>query len=115
MKQNLSAVSSITIRAELPGDRAAVRRVNEAAFETPLEANLIDALREKCAIYISLIAETEEKVVVGHVLFTPVELLPQHSDLRLLGLAPMAVLPEYQNQGIGSALVEADRKSTRLN
>jgi putative acetyltransferase len=94
----------ITIRAEHPEDFAAVRRVNELAFGQPLEANLVEKLRERCAEALSLVADAGHRVV-GHILFTPVTV--EHGSRRTvgMGLAPMAVVPERQRQGIGSQLV----------
>ena len=93
------------IRTEEKRDWAAVRAVNEAAFETATEADLVDALRAQAQPVASLIAE-DAGAVVGHIMFSPV-LLPNHPELRIMGLAPMAVAPEYQRKGIGSALVRA--------
>jgi putative acetyltransferase len=93
------------IRAERTDDHAAVRALNKAAFESPLESKLVDALREQAEPTISLVAE-DEGVVVGHIMFSPVA----HADdpkLRVIGLAPMAVSPDRQRLGIGSRLVEA--------
>jgi putative acetyltransferase len=91
------------IRPETEGDRAAVRAVNEAAFETRAEADLVEALHSKDMPLISLVAEADGKVV-GHILFSPVS-LTEHAHLKVMGLAPMAVAPDYQRKGIGSALV----------
>ena len=91
------------IRPETESDRAAVRAVNAAAFETPAEADLVESLRRKGVSLISLVAEAEGKVV-GHILFSPVS-LAEHGHLKLMGLAPMAVAPNHQRKGIGSALV----------
>lgn len=91
------------IRAETEADRAAVRAVNEAAFETPAEADLVEALHGKDMSLVSLVAEVDGKVV-GHILFSPVS-LTEHAHLNVMGLAPMAVAPDYQRKGIGSALV----------
>jgi putative acetyltransferase len=91
------------IRPEAEADRAAVRAVNEAAFATSLEADLIEALRDKGVRSISLVAEVAGEVV-GHILFSPVS-LTQHPQLDVMGLGPMAVSPEHQSKGIGSALV----------
>jgi putative acetyltransferase len=91
------------IREERVDDIPAVRDVNLRAFDTPLEANLVDALRRQADPIVSLVA-AEADAIVGHILFSPVTLLLQ-PFVRVMGLAPMAVMPERQRQGIGSALV----------
>jgi len=78
--------------------------VNAAAFATETEAKLVDVLRESASEYISQVA-VENQSVVGHIMFTPVTLEP-FEDLRLMGLAPMAVSPSLQRGGIGSELVK---------
>ncbi len=93
------------IRDEQEKDRAAVHAVNVSAFETPLEADLVDALREQAEPVVSLVAE-DNGAIVGHIMFSPVS-LSGHPALRIMGLAPMAVAPEHQRKGIGSALVRA--------
>ena len=93
------------IRAEQPGDWVAVHRVNESAFETHLEVDLVDALRRQEPAVLSLVA-VRDGSVVGHIMFSPVT-LSEHPDLKLMGLAPMAVVPRHQRAGIGSALVRA--------
>lgn len=96
--------SGVKIRPEEPADGAAVWAVNRAAFETQAEADLVDALRAQASPLISLVAEADS--VVGHICFSPVT-LSGHPDLALMGLAPMAVRPDFQRRGIGSALVTA--------
>jgi len=92
----------IDIREELPGDEAAVRLVNLAAFEDGPEADLVDRLRAAGTDYRSFVA-IEHDEIVGHILFTPAAVDGQ--DLVGMGLAPMAVTPARQRQGIGSELV----------
>lgn len=94
----------IIIRDEKPEDRGAVRKVNELAFGQPAEATLVEALHRHGAVVVALVAESADGIV-GHILFSPVQVELSH-DKRLLGLAPMAVLPSHQRQAIGSRLVE---------
>ena len=95
----------MVIRAEEEKDWAAVHALNVSAFETPAEANLVDALRDQAQPLVSLIAE-DNGAIVGHIMFSPVS-LSGNPTLRIVGLAPMAVAPEHQRKGIGSALVRA--------
>ena len=97
--------SDMLIRPEQPTDWAAVHAVNESAFETPAEAGLVDALRQEAQTVVSLVAE-QDGSVVGHIMFSPVS-LSAHPGLKIMGLAPMAVIPGHQRSGIGSALVRA--------
>ncbi|MCO4780680.1 MAG: N-acetyltransferase [Candidatus Cloacimonetes bacterium] len=91
------------IRAESVSDKKAVYEINKQAFPGDDEAKLVDALRENADPIVSLVAELKGQVI-GHILFSPVT-LSSRPDLKLMGLAPMAVLPEFQKQGIGSKLV----------
>ncbi len=95
----------VIVRSEAETDVAAVREVHVAAFDTPEEAALVDALRGHSEPLISLVAVIGG-VVVGHVMFSPVS-LEGHRDLKLMGLAPLAVLPAHQRTGVGSALTSA--------
>ena len=97
--------SSMQVRTEKVTDEPAVCLVNTSAFETPAEANLVDALRKQARPIVSLVAELDDSVV-GHIMFSPVT-LSSHPDLKLMGLAPVAVMPKYQRKGIGAALVQA--------
>lgn len=93
------------IRWEETKDIQAIRQVNETAFTSPAEANLVDVLRKECKPILSLVAE-EGGQVVGHILFSPVR-LTGYEALKLMGLGPMAVRPGWQRKGIGPALVRA--------
>jgi putative acetyltransferase len=95
----------VLIRGEEQKDWAAVHAVNVSAFEASTEADLVDALREQAHPVVSLVA-VEGGTIVGHIMFSPVS-FSGHPGLRIMGLAPMAVAPEYQRKGIGSALVRA--------
>jgi putative acetyltransferase len=94
----------VLVRPERPGDEAAIHEVNESAFGRPEEARLVDALRVQARPILSLVAEAHGDIA-GNVVFTPVT-LEGFPDL-LLGLAPMAVRPELQRRGVGSALARA--------
>lgn len=66
------------------------------------EQDLVVALRKSDAFIpeLSLVAEMDGKII-GHIMFTKIE-IGNHIELTL---APLAVLPEYQKQGIGAALI----------
>jgi len=87
-------------RPEHARDVAAIRGVLEAAFPTPAEARLVDALRLNGRLSLSIVA-SDGAGVIGHVAFSPV----QAGEAIGLGLAPMAVLPEHQSRGVGALLV----------
>ena len=99
------------IRPEKENDRDVVFAINVSAFETPSEATLVDVLREHAQPVVSIVAE-ENRNVVGHIMFSPV-ILSENPDLKVMGLAPMAVAPEHQRKGIGSALVRAGLEQCR--
>jgi putative acetyltransferase len=110
------------IRSERSEDIAAVRRVNLAAFDRSGEANLVDRLRGIASTFSFVAVESAQ--IVGHIFFGPVEILHGESptnqgecdrNLLILGLAPIAVLPDYQRQGIGSLLIQHSlEKCSRL-
>jgi putative acetyltransferase len=101
-----------TIRSEQPGDEAQVYDVNFRAFNRKEEAQVVDALRKSCPEGVSLVAE-EDGRIVGHILFTPAVIEGEKKTVIGAGLAPLAVLPEYQGRGIGSALVNAGLEEMR--
>ncbi len=94
------------IRKEQPEDIEKISKINSEAFETKTEANLVNTLRSSGIQYISLVYEENDEII-GHIFFTPVELEGDNSDIRIMGLGPMAVTPKYQNKDIGSTLAKA--------
>ena len=100
------------VRSEKPEDVPAIRIVNERAFGSLAEANLVDALQRNGKASISIVAE-DEGLVVGHILFSPVTIETGERELVGVGLAPMSVIPERQNQRIGSLLVEEGLRRCR--
>lgn len=101
----------MVIRTEKEKDHAEVYALNSAAFESTAEADLVNALRKEAQPVVSLIAEENDQIL-GHILFSPVT-LTGHEELKIMGLAPMAVAPEQQNKGFGSALVRAGLEQCR--
>ena len=101
-----------TIRRAVPQDAAAIRTVHEQAFATTAEANLVDQLDERGKLALSLIAERGQEIV-GHIAFSPVTIEPVRMEGAALGLAPLAVLPALQRQGIGAPLVTAGLEQCR--
>ena len=99
----------VIVRAEAPEDHAAIRRVIECAFGQSNEADLVDALRQKARPHISLVAVLNNEVV-GHIFFSPVTIESERETFTAMGLAPLAVSPDHQRQGIGSLLVSEGLK-----
>jgi putative acetyltransferase len=100
------------IREEVPGDIDATAELNRTTFGDDYEADLIARLRADGLVIASLVAQVRAKIV-GHILFS---MLPTEMDgrtIRAAALAPMAVQPDLQNQGIGSKLVEEGLKVVR--
>jgi putative hydrolase of the HAD superfamily len=97
---------NVTIRQELPEDISAIHHVNRRAFPQETEANLVDLIRERGNLTLSLVAVNGAEVV-GHILFSPIALQPSQNGLRGLGIGPVAILPEMQGKGFGSRLIEA--------
>ncbi len=103
---------ALIVRAETTADHEAIRHVNRLAFGQGDEARLVDGLREGGFVRVSLVAERAGQVV-GHILFSDLPILTEAGTVPALALAPMAVLPELQNQGIGSALVQQGLEACR--
>jgi putative acetyltransferase len=93
------------IQAEQPQDIAAIRQVHLAAFGQSGEADLVDRLRSQASTFSFVAIESGQ--IIGHIFFSPVTIDGACSaDLFMLGLGPVAVLPAYQRQGVGSLLIQ---------
>jgi putative acetyltransferase len=97
----------IVIRSETDADVSAISEVTAAAFKTLEISNhteqfIIEALRAAKALAVSLVAEMDGRVI-GHIAFSPVTISDGTRDWY--GLGPVSVLPAYQRQGIGKALI----------
>src|SRR4030095_4541152 len=98
----------IEIQEERPSDIAAIRDVNRRAFGQDQEANIVDALRSNGGSLLSLVASLNGRVV-GHIMYSPITV----RDVTGAALGPMAVLPEYQRQAIGTKLVETGNEKLK--
>lgn len=94
------------IRKEKSQDMEVVREVHRKAFGQDQEASIVDRLRQHCSDLLSLVAVVEDEIV-GHILYSPATIEGDHGTVQGMGLAPMAVLPQHQRQGIGSELIRA--------
>ncbi len=93
----------LTIRPEQPGDSAAIYAVQEQAFDSKVEPELVTNLQRRGVSILSLVALVNQQIV-GHALFTPVAFASLPNYHRAFTLAPLAVLPAFQGRGIGSRL-----------
>jgi putative acetyltransferase len=92
--------NNVTLREEQPADLPAIHMVHEIAFARPDEADLVDALRAEGVILCSLVAEIDGRIA-GHLLFTRMWI----DSFEAAALAPVAVLPGCQRQGIAANLI----------
>ena len=100
------------VRPERPEDYADVRRVLEAAFPTPAEAQLVERVRAAATDRVAWVAERAGSVI-GQVLLTPVTIGSGDRAARGMGLGPVSVDPAHQRRGVGGALIEAGLAACR--
>jgi predicted N-acetyltransferase YhbS len=112
-------MNTITIRKETPEDYARVIELTEKAFKTmefsdQTEGKLVENLRnsENFISDLSLVAELNGQVV-GHILFTPLQIKNEQNSYTSLVLGPVSVLPEFQKQGIGGKLIRAGHQKAK--
>lgn len=94
----------VSIRPSRAADRAAIHRVEERAFGQPAEADLVDALVAAGDVVLELVAE-KNGAIVGHILFSRLHVDGDGGRFAAVALAPLAVHPSVQRNGVGSALV----------
>lgn len=99
----------MNIRPATSDDHAAIHAVVEAAFRQPDEADLVDALRADGDALVELVAE-EDGAVVGHILFSP---LATDTGAKFAALAPLAVQPGRQKDGLGTMLMQVGHELCR--
>ena len=101
-----------TIRHETAADHESIRQVNRIAFGQDAEAQLVDVLRDGGFVRLSLVAELDGQVV-GHILFSDIQIVSDDDSVDALALAPMAVVPEHQRKRIGSDLIQSGLEQCR--
>jgi putative acetyltransferase len=101
------------IRTETAADLPAIRQVNESAFGSADEADLVEALRTEGVVLLSLVAESGIRIA-GHILFSRMSIETPAEVVPAVALAPVAVLPQRQRQGIGGALIRYGLDALRV-
>src|SRR5262245_49157962 len=101
----------MVIRDRTPADDSAIQHLNDAAFGGADESKLIEDLRVAGLCAVELVAV--DPLLDGHIMFSPLDVTVGGEPVRALALAPMAVQPHRQRQGIGSALVSAGLQRAR--
>jgi len=109
--------AELEIRTESPADHQAVSAVVAAAFGSPVEARLVESIRASPEFLpeLSLVGDFEGQIV-GHVMISYAAIRDGEKDKPIALLAPLAVSPEFQRRGVGSALVrEVTRRADDLD
>jgi putative acetyltransferase len=99
-------MTDLFIRKETPLDYNNISIVNDQAFNKKNEGELVMNLRNRAGFLpeLSLVADYKGKII-GHILFFPISILSGSESIPTLCLGPMAVLPGFQNKGIGGDLI----------
>ena len=91
------------IRNEIKSDATDISTIDNQAFKEPDEAKIVENLRKNNNLIISLVAGIDKKII-GHIAYSPI--YSENKEMIGIGLAPVAVLPSHQKQGIGSKLID---------
>lgn len=94
------------IRAATPSDYAAIRQVVRHAFKQDDEANLVEQVRADGDALVELVFATDI-AIQGHILYSPLAIVRGGETLHAAALAPVSVLPAFQNKGLGGELIQA--------
>lgn len=100
--------TTMIIRIAIPADRPQIDAILREAFPGPEEADLVTRLYDDGDVMISLVAVVGTEVC-GTVVFSPMT-----APFRALGLAPVAVRPDHQRQGVASALIHEGVELARV-
>jgi putative acetyltransferase len=98
-------IRGLVIRPAESEDAGEIRGLLALAFETADEAVLVESLRRSDDRVLELVA-THEGALVGEIFFSRLRIVGEESHFDALALGPLAVAPERQRTGIGTALVE---------
>lgn len=110
----------IVIRKEVPSDYPIVFNLIKKAFisldiSSKDEQFLVERLRKSDSFIpeLSIVAEYNDRIV-GHILLTKLKIIHAEKEFDSLSLAPISVLPEYQNKGIGGKLIEVAHERAKV-
>lgn len=95
-----------TIRAAKPANAEAIAALNRAAFGGGEEVGIVERLRRDGLVAVELVAEQDD-AIIGHILLSWLPTVMDGRSVKALALAPMAVRPGLQKQGIGGRLIVA--------
>ena len=115
----MSVQADALVRTETADDYPAIRRVNEEAFGGTEEADLVDALRAEDLVLLSSVAVVRvrlkadttmgladsDSTIAGHIMFSRMWIESDEQSIPAVALAPLAVLPAWQRQGVGGLLI----------
>ncbi len=105
---------NLIVKQESKKDYRGITHCNDFAFKQREEGVLVESIRKnpKFIPELSLIAEVDAEII-GHILFFPIIIISKQTSFSSLSLAPMSVVPEYQNKGIGTELVKSGMEKAR--
>ncbi|MBS3648675.1 N-acetyltransferase [Pseudaminobacter sp. 19-2017] len=98
-------MTAVSVRPAEAKDREAIRTVEERAFGGRTEADLVERLVSDGAVVLELVAEIDGRIA-GHVVFSRLTIESDGGPYLAVALAPLAIAPDFQGRGVGTALVE---------